>query len=259
MEVIVSASKTQLGARAAKAGAELIRRAVEENGVANVIIATGASQFEMLAELLKLPGIPWHKVSAFHLDEYVDVPITHPASFRKYLWERFHSKLPLPMRAFHYIDGDGGAPLDECKRMSEIIKHHPIDVALVGIGENGHLAFNDPPADFLIDAPYTVVNLDDACRRQQFGEGWFKTLEDVPKRAISMTCRQIMKSKAIIVSCPDRRKAKAVAAVVDGSVTPDVPSSVLQKHEQTTLYLDRESASLLKRQPPLAVAESAVR
>jgi glucosamine-6-phosphate deaminase len=258
MQVSISASKQELGVRAAKAGAELIRRAVDDNGMANVIIATGASQFEMLAELLKLPGIPWHKVTAFHLDEYVEVPITHPASFRKYLWERFHSKLPLPMRAFHYIDGDGGAPLDECRRMGDIIKRHPIDVAFVGIGENAHLAFNDPPADFAIDDPYTVVNLDDACRRQQYGEGWFVTLEDVPRRAISMTCRQIMKSKAIIVSCPDRRKAKAVAAVVEGHFTPDVPSSILQKHEQTTLYLDRESASLLKHQSS-PLAESAVR
>jgi glucosamine-6-phosphate deaminase len=160
------------------------------------------------------------------------------------------------MRTFHYIVGGGGAPRDVCRRMGERIRRHPIDVALVGIGENAHLAFNDPPADFAIDDPYTVVNLDDACRRQQFGEGWFKTLEDVPKRAISMTCRQIMKSKAIIVSCPDKRKAKAVAAVVEGPFTPDVPSSILQKHEQTTLFLDRESASLLKKQPAV---ESAVR
>jgi len=254
MQVIVSATKQELGAKAAKAGAELIRRAVDENGLANVIIATGASQFEMLAELLKLPGVPWHKVTAFHLDEWIDLPVTHPASFRKYLWERFHSKLPLPMRAFYYIDGDGGAPLDECRRVGEIMKQHPIDVAFVGIGENGHLAFNDPPADFAIDDPFTIVNLDDASRRQQFGEGWFKTLDEVPNRAISMTCRQIMKSKAIIVSCADRRKAQAVAAVLEGEFTPNVPSSILQKHERTTLYLDRESASLLKKQP----AESAV-
>ena len=255
MQVNVSPNKQELGARAARAGAELIRRAVADNGLANIIVATGASQFERLAELLKRPGIPWHKVTAFHLDEYCDVPITHPASFRKYLWERFVSKLPLPMRAFHYIDGDGGAPIDECRRIGQIIKQNPIDVAFVGIGENAHLAFNDPPADFEIDDAYTVVQLDDACRRQQFGEGWFKTLEDVPKRAISMTCRQIMKSKAIIVSCPDKRKAKAVAAVVDGPFTNAVPSSILQKHEQTTLYLDRDSASLLKDQSH----ESAVR
>lgn len=254
MQLIVSQTKQQLGIAAAKAGAQLIRRAVEENGLANIIVATGASQFEMLAELLKTPGVPWHKVTAFHLDEYVSIPITHPASFRKYLWERFVSKLPLPMRAFHYIDGDGGKPVDECTRMGDLIRRHPIDVAFVGIGENAHLAFNDPPADFQNDEPYAVVDLDDDCRRQQFGEGWFATLNDVPKCAISMTCRQIMKSKAIVVSCPDRRKAKAVAAVVEGDVTPKVPSSILQKHEQTTLYLDRDSASLL-RDP----VESAVR
>jgi glucosamine-6-phosphate deaminase len=244
MKVDISTNKTELGKRAAAEGAELIRRAIADRGEANIIVATGASQFEMLAELIRAPGIAWDKISGFHLDEYVNMPITHPASFRKYLWERFVSELPLPMRAFHYLDGEGDVHA-ECRRVGEIIRKHPIDVAFVGIGENGHLAFNDPPADFATDEPYIVVKLDDACRRQQFGEGWFKTLADVPSEAISMSCRQIMKSKAIVVSVPDQRKAKAVQGAAEGPVTPQLPSSILQKHEQTTLYVDRESASLL--------------
>ena len=199
----------------------------------------------MLAELVKAEGIAWNKVTAFHLDEYVNMPITHAASFRKYLWERFVSKLPLPLRAFHYLDGEND-PQAECRRVGDIIRKHSIDVAFVGIGENGHLAFNDPPADFDTDEPYLVVNLDEACRKQQFGEGWFPTFADVPKQAISMSCRQIMKSRHIIVSVPDQRKAKAVKGAVEGPITPNLPSSILQRHEQTTVYLDRESASMLK-------------
>jgi glucosamine-6-phosphate deaminase len=240
-----------LGCRAAAAGAECIRRAVAERGQANVIVATGASQFEMLAELIRADEVPWEKVTVFHLDEYVAMPITHPASFRKYLWERFVSKLPRPLRAFHYLDGEGDCRA-ECKRVGDIIRRHPIDVAFVGIGENGHLAFNDPPADFQTDEPYLIVELDEACRRQQFGEGWFPTVADVPRQAISMSCRQIMKSKTIIVSVPDRRKAKAVAAAALGPITPDLPSSILQRHEQTSLYLDQESASLLRKEPAAA-------
>src|SRR3954470_8346309 len=245
MKLDISTTKAELGKRAATAGAKLLREALADRGEANIIVATGASQFEVLAELVKAHDIAWNKVTAFHLDEYVGVPITHGASFRKYLWERFVSKLPLPLAAFHYLDGEGDARA-ECKRVGDIIKQHPIDVAFVGIGENGHLAFNDPPADFQTDEPYLVVNLDDACRRQQLGEGWFKTFEDVPRQALSMSVRQIMKSKALIVSVPDKRKAKAVQAAVEGPVGPDLPSSILQRHENTTLYLDSESASLLK-------------
>jgi glucosamine-6-phosphate deaminase len=243
----ISKDKIELGKRAAHAGADLIRRAIADRGQANIIVATGASQFEMLAELIRAPDIAWHKVTAFHLDEYVNIPITHPASFRKYLWERFVSKLPLPMRAFHYIDGEGDYRA-ECRRVGDIIRQHPIDVAFVGIGENGHLAFNDPPANFETDEPYLLVELDEACRRQQFGEGWFPKFEDVPKVAISMSCRQIMKSRAIIVSVPDQRKAKAVQAALEGPVTPQVPASMLQQHEQTTVHLDPQSASLLRKE-----------
>jgi glucosamine-6-phosphate deaminase len=248
MNVRVFDSKAELGRAAASHGAEFIRRAQRSNpgGRANIIVATGASQFEMLAELVKAPDIAWNRVTAFHLDEYVGLPggISHPASFRKYLWERFHSRLPLPLAAFHYIDGDAD-PGDECHGLGEMIRHHRADVAFIGIGENGHVAFNDPPADFETEEPYLVVSLDEACRRQQLGEGWFKTLDDVPKQAISMSVRQIMKSKALVVTVPDRRKANAVQGAVEGPVTPQVPASILQQHPNATLFLDRQSASML--------------
>jgi len=217
MKLNISQNKMDLGKRAAFDGANVIRQTIAERGEANIIVATGASQFEVIAELVKIEGIAWNKVTAFHLDEYVNMPVTHAASFRKYLWERFVSKLSLPLRAFHYIDGEND-PQAECRRVGQIIRQHPIDVAFVGIGENGHLAFNDPPADFQTDEPYLVVQLDEACRKQQFGEGWFPTFADVPKEAISMSCRQIMKSRTIIVSVPDKRKAKAVQAAVEGPV-----------------------------------------
>jgi glucosamine-6-phosphate deaminase len=245
MNVIIAADKQSLGQRASRDGALLLRAALAQRGHANIILATGASQFETLAGLLREPDIAWHRVTVFHLDEYVGLPITHPASFRKYLWERFHKQLPVPLRAFHYVDAETD-PASECARLSALIVQNPIDVAFVGIGENGHLAFNDPPADFTTDEPYLVVILDEACRRQQQGEGWFATFDDVPKRAISMSCRQIMKSAHIVCSVPDRRKAKAVQGTVQGPVTPDVPASILQNHPSTTLYLDPESASLLK-------------
>jgi glucosamine-6-phosphate deaminase len=190
--------------------------------------------------------VDWNRVTAFHLDEYIGMPITHPASFRKYLKERFVDRLPQPLAAFHYINGEGDGAA-ECRRLNDIIAAHPIDVAFVGIGENGHLAFNDPPADFETDEPYLVVNLDEACRRQQLGEGWFPTLEDVPQQAISMSIRQILKADTILCSVPDARKAEAVRASLEGPVTPNVPASILQRHESTTVYLDVASAALLSR------------
>lgn len=246
MNVKIMPDKSQMGKAAAAAGAEHIRRAIAARGAANIIVATGASQFEMLAALVAEPNINWNVVTGFHLDEYVGLPISHPASFRGYLWQRFVSKLPLPMRAFHFLDG-GGNPKAECDRVGEIIRNHPIDVAFVGIGENGHLAFNDPPANFETEHPYLVVNLDDACRRQQLGEGWFPTFDDVPKQAISMSVRQIMKSTAIICTVPDERKAEAVGSSVDGEVTPKVPASILQRHGDCTLFLDTRAASRLKK------------
>lgn len=240
MEIIISLTKQELGKQAAQKGAEFIRKAIAERGEANMIVATGASQFEMLSELIK-ENIDWSVVTGFHLDEYIGIDETHPASFRKYLKERFVSLVPL--KEFYYVNGNGAD--NECKRLGEIISKHPIDVAFVGIGENGHLAFNDPPADFETEEPYLVVNLDENCRKQQLGEGWFPAFDDVPKQAISMSIRQIMKSKHIICSVPDERKAEAVKNTIICDVTPMVPASVLQDHASMWLYLDKASASKL--------------
>jgi glucosamine-6-phosphate deaminase len=244
MKITIAKTKQESGAAAAVLGAKLIREALRKNGKANIIVATGASQFETIGKLVREQRIDWTRVTAFHLDEYVGTPITHPASFRKYLWERFVSQLPLPLAAFHYINGEGDAQA-ECQRVNAIIAKHPIDVCFAGIGENGHLAFNDPPADFKTHAPYLVVQLDQACRRQQMGEGWFKTFAQVPRRAISMSVQQILKSKVIICTVPDRRKAKAVRDCLQGQISPLHPSSILQKHPATWCFLDRASASLL--------------
>lgn len=237
-------SKHDAGAAAAQRGADSIRRAITERGHANIIVATGASQFELIEHLVAAEGIAWPHVTAFHLDEYIGVPITHGASFRKYLWERFVSKLPFPLAAFHYLDGEGDAQA-ECNRVGKIIANHPIDVCFAGIGENGHLAFNDPPADFENESPYLVVDLDEDCRRQQMGEGWFATLDDVPRQAISMSISQIMKSAAIICTVPDERKAQAVKDCLTGEITPIHPASILQQHPATWCFLDPDSASLL--------------
>ena len=244
MEVHIAETKQDLAHKAAADGATLIREASARRGRANIILATGVSQFEVLAELVAAEGIDWGRITMFHLDEYLGMPISHPASFRKFLKERFVDRLPRPPGAFHYLDGEADA-LAECGRVGAILAGHPIDVAFIGIGENGHLAFNDPPADFRTDEPYLVVELDEACRRQQLGEGWFATLDDVPRAAISMSIRQILRSAAIICSVPDRRKAEAVSAAVEGPVTPEVPASILQEHARATIYLDRESASSL--------------
>ena len=244
MEVIVVDTKVELGRRAARAGADAIRRAIARDGEAGVILATGASQFETLAVLAE-EDVDWGRVTGFHLDEYAGMPMTHPASFRRYLQERFLDKLPTPLRAFHFINGEGDCQA-ECRRLGGLIAPHVLCVAFVGIGENGHLAFNDPPADFETEAPYLVVTLDEDCRRQQLGEGWFPTLADVPTQAISMSIRQILKSQEIICCAPDARKARPVQATVEGPVTPMAPASILQIHPQTRLYLNSESASLLK-------------
>ncbi len=241
MEIIISETKQELGKLAAEKGAELIRKAIQKNGKANIIVATGASQFEMLGELVK-EDIDWSVVTGFHLDEYIGIELSHPASFRKYLKERFVDLIPI--KEFNYVDGSINA-FAECMRLGKIISQHPIDVAFVGIGENGHLAFNDPPADFETEEPYIVVNLDDDCRRQQLGEGWFPTFDDVPKQAISMSIRQIMKSENIICSVPDERKAMAVKNTLKGEISPMIPASVLQQHEAAWLFLDRPAASLL--------------
>jgi len=251
MEIFITTTKRELGQKAATHGAKLIRKAIVEQGNANIILATGASQFELLAALIR-EEVDWAKVIGFHLDEYIGLPESHPASFRTYLQERFVDKVPI--NKFYYVNGEND-PVVECKRLGQIISQHPIDVAFIGIGENGHLAFNDPPADFNTKEPYITVMLDDACRRQQLGEGWFATLNEVPEQAISMSIQQILKSKAILCAVPDSRKARAVKNVVEGKVTPEVPASILQEHYQAIIYLDEKSAALLKSQAPGAIKQ----
>ena len=243
MVINISPNPEELGKVAGAAAAELIRKAISENGSANIILATGTSQFQTLNQLVSEPGIDWSKVVMFHLDEYIGLSITHPASFRKYLRERFISKVPA-LKAAYLINGETD-PKEECQRLGQLISKHPVDVALVGIGENGHLAFNDPPADFETEQPYLVVELDEPCRKQQLGEGWFKSIEEVPRQAISMSVKQIMKSEHIVCSVPDERKATAVKNTLEQKVSNLYPASILQCHPDCTLYLDKASASQL--------------
>jgi len=243
MKVITTSNPIELGKLAGKAAAGAVIAAIEKNGQANIILATGASQFETVKQLTLEKDLDWSKVVMFHLDEYIGLPESSKASFRKYLKERFLEKVP-PLKAVYLIDGEID-PLNECRRLISIIDRHPIDVALVGIGENGHLAFNDPPADFDTEQPYIVVNLEEQCRKQQYGEGWFKSLDEVPEQAISMTIRQICKSKIIICSVPDGRKAQAVKQCLESPVSNLSPASILQLHPDCTCFLDEASAALL--------------
>jgi glucosamine-6-phosphate deaminase len=244
VQLEVFETKIELGQAAARDAATIINEAIRERDIAYVIAATGASQFEFLDALL-LEKIDWTKVVFFHLDEYVGLPESHPASFRRYLKERIVSRFH--PRAFHLINGEAGSVNDECRRIGDLIAQHTIDVAFVGIGENGHLAFNDPPADFNTDEPYIVVNLNQSCRRQQVGEGWFKSIDEVPSQAISMSIRQVLRSRAILCIVPDQRKAEAVRSSVELDVNPMHPASILRQHENVKLYLDRESSSLLSK------------
>jgi len=243
MKIITVNNPVELGKSAGSAAADIIRRKIAQNGQANIIVATGASQFETLKQLTSEKDIDWSKVVMFHLDEYIGLPESSKASFRRYLKERFLEKVT-PLQAIYLINGETD-PAAECSRLNSIIERHPIDVALVGIGENGHLAFNDPPADFDTEQPYIVVNLDEKCRRQQYGEGWFASIEEVPKQAISMTIKQITKSKHIICSVPDGRKANAVKECLELPVSNLYPASALQLHPECTYFLDESSAALL--------------
>lgn len=244
MEVITSKNPQSLGEKAGKKAAELIIEAIQSKGEANIIMATGASQFETIKQLISEKGIDWSKVTLFHLDEYIGMPMSHLASFRKYITERFLNQVS-PLKQAVLINGEEDVE-KECERLKKIIHSHPIDVALVGIGENGHLAFNDPPADFDTEEPYIVVDLDLQCRNQQLGEGWFGSLEEVPKQAISMSIKQIMRSKHIIGSIPDERKAEAVKNTLEHSVSNMYPASILKEHSSCILYLDEGSAKLVK-------------
>lgn len=243
MNVEVFDTKQEMGRAAAATGAQRLYGALQETGSANLIVATGASQFEMLEHLVSA-DLDWSSMTGFHLDEYIGLSVEHPASFRKYLKERFVDRLPVPLKAFHYLNGEID-PAGECQRVGQILADTSIDVAFVGIGENGHLAFNDPPADFETTRPYLVVDLDEACRRQQLGEGWFPDFDSVPAQAISMSVQQILKSRTIICTVPDKRKAEAVKKAVAGPVTSEVPASILQTHTDCHLFLDTAAASLL--------------
>jgi glucosamine-6-phosphate deaminase len=239
----VFTDKRSLSKAAADQAASAIRKAIAGKGNARIIAATAASQIDFLDELTREPGIDWTKVEAFHLDEYIGLPITHPGSFRKMLLEQLIQKTGITK--YHLLDGDTSDPAEVVARVGKNLASAPIDIAFLGIGENGHIAFNDPPADFETEAPYLIVNLDEACRQQQVGEAWFKTISDVPKQAISMSVRQILKSKEIIAVVPDTRKAKAIQACFEGPISPMAPASILRTHSNATIYLDRNSAALL--------------
>ena len=243
-EVKIFAAKKEMGKAVARKVVKMLEGAIKEKGEAVFSAATGTSQFEFLEALVSMPSINWSRTTMFHLDEYIGIPENHPASFRKYLKDKLIEKVH--PGAVYLIKGDSENPELECKRLNKIIEKKEIDVSFVGIGENGHLAFNDPPADFDTEKPYIVVELDEACRRQQLGEGWFDGLEEVPHRAISMSIHQIMKSKNIICTVPDARKAQAVKGCLEGIISPAHPASILRKHKEVFLFLDKYSAKLLE-------------
>ena len=241
MRISLEADQHALGREAARLGGNAIREAIATRGHAFVVVATGASQFEMLEALCQRDDIDWSRVIAFHLDEYIDLPETHPASFRRYLRERFLAHVPR-LAALHMIDGNAPDLAREVARLNGLIEPVTIDVVFAGIGENGHLAFNDPPADFEAEDGFKIVTLDEACRRQQMGEGWFPALEAVPHQAISMTIRQIMRGQLVVLSVSGDRKAAAVRDAVGGIVTPLCPASIVQQHPNCHLFLDPPAA-----------------
>lgn len=248
MMIQIFDDKLSLARAAAIRAAATLKQTLSERGQARIIAATGASQFEFLEELTAIQGIDWPRVEMFHLDEYVGLSADHPASFRKYLRERLIAKTGITR--YHLLDGETDAA-GTARRVGAELAAAPVDIAFVGIGENGHLAFNDPPADFETEEPYLIVDLDEMCRRQQVGEGWFASLDEVPRQAISMSIRQILKAREILVVVPDARKANAVKACLEGEITPLAPASILRRHTNARVYLDSDSAALLS---PGAVA-----
>ncbi|GAB4444554.1 MAG: glucosamine-6-phosphate deaminase [Anaerolineae bacterium] len=245
VSVQVFPDKAQLGAAAAAFVSARLQAALAARGAAAVIFATGASQYEFLDALRDAPGVDWARVTAFHLDEYLGLPAAHPASFRRYLRARLFDRLPFG--AVHLLHGDAPDPQAECARYARLLGQQEIDIACIGIGENGHLAFNDPPADFDTPALVHVVELDAACRAQQVGEGHFARLSDVPRRALSLSIPAILAARTISCVVPDRRKAKAVRCALQGAIAPACPASALRRHHNCHLFLDTESASLLDR------------
>ena len=251
MIVKVFEDKNAVSLAAAEHAAATLRHAIHDHQRARIVVATGTSQLDFLDALTRARDIDWQRVEMFHLDEYIGLPITHPASFRKYLMEKFIRKAGITRH--HLLDGEGD-PREVIRQVGATLKAAPVDIAFAGIGENGHLAFNDPPADFDAQEPYLVVDLDEACRRQQVGEGWFANIAEVPRQAISMSVRQILQAREIIAVVPDARKAHAVKLCVEGEITPMAPASILRTHPSATLYLDRDSSSLLS---PAKLAEFA--
>ncbi len=242
MRNILTSDAKEMGRWVAEQAAADLRRTIADQGSATIVVATGASQFAVLDHLVKEPEIDWSVVHGFHLDEYVGLSPEHPASFCKYLKERFVDHVGLA--DFHYLRGDHD-PAETIERVGKLLSERKIDLALVGIGENGHLAFNDPPADFDSDDPYLIVELDQPCRQQQVGEGWFDSIDDVPTHAISMSVRQIMSAKRIYCSVPDQRKAEAVRRTLEDPISPAVPASILRNHKHVALVIDTAAASKL--------------
>lgn len=243
MIVGVFEDQLSLGRAAAAQASAIMRRAIAMRGRACIIAATGTSQLQFLEALTNDQMIGWPCVEMFHLDEYVGLPLTHPASFRKYLLDRLIHKTGITK--YHLLDGCAD-PRAVLREVGKLLRSTPVDVAFVGIGENAHLAFNDPPADFQTEEPYLLVELDEACRRQQVSEGWFADISQVPRQAISMSVRQILQAHQIICVVPEQRKARAVKLSIEGELSPTVPASILRTHAAITVYLDKESASLLE-------------
>lgn len=257
MLIKVFDDRTTMGRAAAEQAAAAIRRAVTEHGNARIIAATAASQLEFLDALTKSPGIDWSRVEVFHLDEYIGLPATHPGSFRKMLLEQLVLKTGISR--YHLLDGDASDPSEVVSRVGTQLASRLVDMAFLGIGENGHIAFNDPPADFETEEPYIIVKLDEACRQQQVGEAWFAEISQVPKQAISMSARQILKSREILAVVPGPRKARAVKACLEGPISPMAPASILRMHPDATIYLDKDSASLLGASLQSALRQNAQR
>jgi len=244
MKIVICKDPEQLGFQAATLAAQILNKTIAEKGNARLLLSTGASQFETLKYLVKM-DVDWSKVEMFHLDEYIGIPRTHPASFRRYLEERFVNLTNL--KRAHYVDVEG----DLEKRIQEItdeVRKQPIDLALVGVGENAHIAFNDPPADFETKEAFIIVNLDERCKQQQVREGWFKNVDEVPKQAVTMTVYQIMQSRIIMSCVPHKEKANAVKLTLENDLTNKIPATMLKQHPDWTLFLDEDSASLLDRE-----------
>ena len=244
MKKYIFQTKDEMATAAATSVVQAIKHAIRAKGQANIVLGTGNSQFEMYKHLVASKGVDWFKVVMFHLDEYIGLEPGHPAALRTYLMKNFVDQVG-PLRAMYLVKGEAADPVQECQRLAVLIQAHPTDVACIGFGENGHLAFNDPPADFETQEPYLVVQLDEHCRRQQVGEGWFQSLREVPTRAISMSIRQILKSKKLVATVPDLRKAEAVKNALEGPVTPQCPASIVQTHDDCDVFLDEAAASRL--------------